>query len=256
MFYAFSVRRLIPSYKGPVFTLRRSSDNATSDFYTDATQSYLTTGANNTGMSYAAWIETNTAFVTKWYDQSGKENHALQTNTINQPRISLETNNSVSKYTIYFNNTSIAKFLSLTTPQPTLTVFCQFYNSNENYGTILSANTDYGVRISRMTSGGDNGDWYNRGGQTKSLYNNGSNAASVGIPFYQLNSMACYITTYATHNPSSELLRMVRVGTDGYAANRGMDGYMTEIMGHNSAYISKAANITSDLTAFYTNRLF
>ena len=33
----FSVRKFITSYTGPIFNVRRSSDNVTSDFYSDST---------------------------------------------------------------------------------------------------------------------------------------------------------------------------------------------------------------------------
>ena len=39
----YSVRLVVFTYTGPVFKLRRSSDNVLQDFYTDKTQSYLTT---------------------------------------------------------------------------------------------------------------------------------------------------------------------------------------------------------------------
>lgn len=255
MFYAFSVRIVNPTYSGPVFNLRRSSDNATSNFYTDATQSYLTTGANNTGTSFATWIGANTAFVVTWYDQSGQRNNATQATTGNQPRISLQTNNSVSKYTIFFTNSTATCFLSLTTAQSTLTVFCHYYMINTNSGTILCApiGTDFGVRTKLMPTGGNTNDWYQSGGGTKYVYNNGASVTS--LPINTWNSMASSITTYSTTSPQVPLRN---IGTDGFQQGaHGMTGYMTEMIGHNSTYISSTTStITSDFSAFYTNRLF
>ena len=98
LYYAFSLRLLIPTYTGPIIRIRRSNDDVVSDFYADSTQSWLTTGANNTGTTYATWIGANTGYVVTWYDQSGKGNHATQSDTTLQPQIFVET----GKYIIYF----------------------------------------------------------------------------------------------------------------------------------------------------------
>jgi hypothetical protein len=239
MLYAFSVRLLVPNYTGPVFTLRRSSDNATSDFYADATQSYLTTGANNTGTTFTSWIGANTAYVNKWYDQSGKGNHS----TSGTPTISLQN----SKYVINFNNTT-GTYLNLTTPSKPNTIFCQFYNTNNVFGSIICAGSrDFGQRFgggNGITIIGDsnNGDWYYSQGDTKIAYNNGISATTVLLNGW--NSLVLSTTTPVY--PYS----FTTIGTDGYTASRGMNGYMTEMIGHNTAMP------TDDAMAFYTNRLF
>jgi hypothetical protein len=243
MFCAFSVRRIVSTYTGPVLTLRRSSDNATSDFYTDATQSYLTTGANNTGTTFATWIGANTAFVTRWYDQSGKENHATQTTVSRQPPISLQTKSSVSKYVIKFDNTNDYSFVTMTTAQKVLTVFCQFINSHNDNATILSgqSGTDFGVRTTRIPGGNEN-DWYFSASGTKYLYNNGSSATS--LPLNTWNSMAATITTYVSNTT------LVNIGTSIVAPVWGMRGFMSEMICHNTSMS------TNELATFYSNRLF
>ena len=80
----FSVKRLLTSYTGPVMNLRNSGTSATQDFYADPSQN-LWTQPNGTGQTFAAWIGANTAYVTIWYDQSGKGNNATQTTTTLQP---------------------------------------------------------------------------------------------------------------------------------------------------------------------------
>jgi hypothetical protein len=252
MLYAFSVRVVVSTYGGPVFNLRRSSDNATSDFYTDVSQNYLTTGANGSGTSYSTWIGANTAYVVTWYDQSGKGNNATQNTTANQPTISLQTNNSVSKYVIYFSNATTNTYVSLANPQKPNTMFCHFTDTNTFLGTIFTAaiGTDYGQRfnysgggtLGLIDSGGVNYDWYKTCTGTRYSYVNGVPATV--ISFTAWNSMALTATGAATYTT------LGAIGTDGFAFNRGMYGYMTEMIGHNTSMS------TDDLTSFYTNRLF
>jgi Concanavalin A-like lectin/glucanases superfamily/Domain of unknown function (DUF2341) len=86
---AFALRRLASAYTGPTLQLRRSSDNATQDFYANYTGA-LGTLVDAGGTSYATWLGTSTtAYVTTWYDQSGKGNHATQTTEANQPILQL-----------------------------------------------------------------------------------------------------------------------------------------------------------------------
>ena len=81
----YSVKNVLSSYTGPIFTLRRSSDNITNDFYLDS-RGYFWTGSNGTGMSYSYWIGVNSSFVVRWYDQSGNSNHATQFIPSSQPQ--------------------------------------------------------------------------------------------------------------------------------------------------------------------------
>lgn len=77
---AFSVRKLDKDYDGPCMRVRRSDDNAEADIYFDANGDLDETAISN-------HCRGNTGFVAKWYDQSGNNNHAYQTNTIYQPPI-------------------------------------------------------------------------------------------------------------------------------------------------------------------------
>jgi hypothetical protein len=80
-----------PSYSGPVFNLRRSSDNAMADFYADALGN-LGTEPGAMGTSVVEWVgvgQVSIAFVSTWYDQSGQANHATQSNEGSQPEYSI-----------------------------------------------------------------------------------------------------------------------------------------------------------------------
>jgi hypothetical protein len=75
---AFGVKLLYSAYIGPVMTIRRSSDSVIVDFYADNTGN-LGTGYLGTGTSLSSWLNGSYAYVTKWWDQTGNQNHATQT---------------------------------------------------------------------------------------------------------------------------------------------------------------------------------
>lgn len=66
-----------------------SSYANTSDFYADRLGNLLTVPV--TGQSLASWLGGATGYVTTWYDQSGKGNHATQSTVSNQPIIQKAT---------------------------------------------------------------------------------------------------------------------------------------------------------------------
>lgn len=76
---AYSTRKVISTYSGPAMKLRRSSDNVEIDVFFDANgwvslSSNVGTAAS--GNMLVDWVGLSSAFVTKWYDQSGNLNHA------------------------------------------------------------------------------------------------------------------------------------------------------------------------------------
>jgi len=80
----YTLYRVNSTYTGATIKLRRSSDNAVSDFYADI-YGNLGTSANATGTSFSSWIGSSTAYVDTWYDQSGNNFHATQSTTNLQP---------------------------------------------------------------------------------------------------------------------------------------------------------------------------
>ena len=75
---AYSLRNLSASYTGNVVDVRRSSDDAVASFTADE----VSDG------TLVAWVGAgNDGTVSKWYDQSGNDNHAVQTTPANQPTI-------------------------------------------------------------------------------------------------------------------------------------------------------------------------
>jgi hypothetical protein len=250
MYYAFSVRLLVATYTGPIFRIRRSNDNVESDFYADSTQTWLTTGANNTGTTYATWIGANTGYVVTWYDQSGKGNHATQTTTTIQPSISLQN----GKYALYFVRTGSGNYLSMTNDRLRAnTLFCHFYptsGSSFNCNTIFTAGIgfDFGQRFTTGTTLGENyGDWYFWSSGLRYGYVNGISAAGVSLNTW--NAMASSVQMPGVSSDNSNKSLSV-IGTDGYSRDRGLTGYMSELIGHNIQMP------TSELISFNTNRLY
>ena len=69
---AYSVRLVNSSYSGPSINVRRSSDNATQDFYSDM-DGKLGTEYLAKGNSFESWLGTSNGYVTKMYDQKEVE---------------------------------------------------------------------------------------------------------------------------------------------------------------------------------------
>jgi hypothetical protein len=84
---AYSTRLLRAAYAGALINVRRSSDNATQDFYQGATAGSLNTTKGGGGTDLLAWVGANDGLVTEWYDQSGQGNHMLQNTTGSQPKV-------------------------------------------------------------------------------------------------------------------------------------------------------------------------
>lgn len=75
---AYGMRRLLTSYTGNLLRLRRSNDNAESDF------SFASSGNLDTA-AIATWLGANSGYVVTWYDQSGNSNNATQSTAASQP---------------------------------------------------------------------------------------------------------------------------------------------------------------------------
>ena len=77
----YSLKKLRSAYSGPLISVRRGTDPSNNDFYGDLNGNL--TDIN--GLSIATWLLGGNGFITKWWDQSGKGNHATQTTQASQP---------------------------------------------------------------------------------------------------------------------------------------------------------------------------
>lgn len=240
MCFAYSLRRVVPEYTGPVIRVRRSNDNTQQDFYSDYKQTYLTTAAGGTGTSYASWVGSNTGYVIKWYDQSGTGNHAINTsNNTTQPKIL----NGWGKYLIKWTKAD-STVLNITSPCRPNTVFfhCMWTNTTTNgNGTVLAAagiiesNVRFGYFFNNATLGSVNGDsnsadWFYSGVGTKLSYVNGQFKTTVQAGQFQRVAMSVETPVIQSD--------FAKVGCDGYdPVNRSIDGYMSELICHNKPMI-------------------
>lgn len=248
--FAGSTRLFVVGYTGPIFNLRRSTDNAVQDFYTDATQSYITTGPNNTGTPYVDWIGAGTAYITILYNQNGSSNHARNSvNGATQPLFTLQNGKYVIQY-ISANNT----FLTLDSAINPYTIFTQFWNSNTTYGTIAchtnTAQTgvvDFGMRFGATTAlnlNGDSnsGDWYYNCNVNKLTYVNGVSSTTLG-------STSAWNTLSLSSAQPINTVGFKYIGRDGSTNTRQINGYMTDFVFHNREMT------TAMMVEFYNNRL-
>lgn len=84
--FAYGLRKLRSGYTGQCVRLRRSSDNAESDF------GFKSTGDLNTA-AITTWLAGANGFVRTWYDQSGNGRNATMTTTDNQPALIISGQN-------------------------------------------------------------------------------------------------------------------------------------------------------------------
>ena len=232
--FAISTRLVVPSYTGPIMNIRRSSDSVTQDFYSDAQQTYLTTGPNNTGQTYLSWIFSTTGYITKMYDQSGKSNHCANTTNSAQPALSLYNGKYVMQYS-RANSTC----LNITTPCQPNTIFSHFYNIDvsaatpgDNIYSIITTPIDYQLRF--VVPGTNSyGNFAYVGGADWYVYSTGNKNAYVNNYPSTISGFNWNIIALSVEN-NNMTQSFNRVGTDGNNATRGLNGYMTEMICHNT----------------------
>lgn len=83
LYVAYGQCRLVSTWTGPLVTVRRSTDNATMDVYAaySAGEGWIDT------VALLAWCGSASAYVTRWWDQSGLGRHAEQTTAAAQPML-------------------------------------------------------------------------------------------------------------------------------------------------------------------------
>ncbi|WP_295233995.1 LamG-like jellyroll fold domain-containing protein [Sediminibacterium sp.] len=85
---AYSLRKLSSTYNGFAVQVRRSSDNALANVSFDANGVVsVNSTIDGTSTSFQSFIGSNSCYIQTWYDQSGNNRHATQTNTSKQPMI-------------------------------------------------------------------------------------------------------------------------------------------------------------------------
>lgn len=107
----FATKLALRSYAGPLFSFRRSTDNAEGDFYAN-TRGGLGTLPAAGGTPLSTWKGSSLLYVKVWYDQSLNANHAVQLNTTLQPVYDFDSR-SLNFTGGRYLNTSLSAFPSI-----------------------------------------------------------------------------------------------------------------------------------------------
>jgi hypothetical protein len=117
----YSLRKLSSTYTGSAVRVRRSNDNSEQDI------GFV--GQNFDSASLSTFVGANSAFVTKWYDQTDNNRTAAQTTAGNQPRIvnagTIEVENG--KTAINFGTNSNNWWLDLPTGALAASNLCSYF---------------------------------------------------------------------------------------------------------------------------------
>lgn len=102
----YALQLLYSGYTGPILTLRKSSDfssNYLQNFYADVNGKLGTSYLGN-GIPIVTWLNGDTPFIVQWWDQTGNQNHATQTENIEyQPILDIANNTIIFTSGTYFN---------------------------------------------------------------------------------------------------------------------------------------------------------
>lgn len=154
----FSIKNLVETYTGPIFKLRRSTDNVLSDFYDKNNDGILMTSSNVLltdwmAVAPASQVSPAILYIDTWYNQTGNNYNAIQSILSNQPKLILTNNGIVN---VKINGSTATEFLNL--PNNTIP------SGNNNYAIGIhtaTLNNTYGNLIHsgeiRTSTVGSNG---------------------------------------------------------------------------------------------------
>lgn len=245
----YAMRVKVETYTGPIVRVRRSTDNATQDFFSDETQTFLTTSPYNTGMSYDDWITGGaTGFVTIWYDQSGNNNNLTNSaNNTTQPTLSKQN----SKWVIAFNNAQ-STVLNYTTGIQPNTLLCHFWNSGTDLPTITASTQEFSLRLWQGTTYTGNPlgpafDWYDTMSGTRLGYVNGVSSTTLSLNTWTYLALSASTISY----PRGALATVGSAPVpSAYPGTRFLTGFMSEFIAHNTALQ------VQDLQNYFSSRMF
>jgi hypothetical protein len=241
---AYSLRLISSTYYDRfAIRVRRSSDNAEQDigFVGDTLDT----------ASLLSFAGAGSAFVTRWYDQSGNQNHVTQSTAANQPRIvnsgTIDTVNG--KPALYFSGTSSTLnintnvtytannvvFVAKTDPSPN--GYAAVYTGGGNTRIIRLELTNTYYRLVGVTA--DSNDFYFNStmffnGATPSSANNGTNQHLV----------------FANNGSPSTLNSMVGIGS--YNNSGFWKGHIQELVVFTQNVSSSRATIESNINSHYS----
>ena len=264
---AYSLRKLAVGYSGSAIRVRRSSDNAESDIGF-ASNNQLNTAAIN------AFAGSGSAFVTKWYDQSGNGRDAIQTTAANQPLIQsagvVITNGgkpAIENTSTSFLSTSQTAFTTLQTHSAFIVLKGKTQSQADYAGYVVfgpASGYDYQntVALTGNTgaiSGGKNLDF---GGPPPYSIIAAGLVTTFRLITYIItsgsaqawqNGTSVGITTgsFATTN-SGKLYIGTRFINSAVQTTGCFQGYYQEVISYNASQTTNKTNIESNINTFYT----
>jgi len=240
---AYSLRLISSTYYDSfAVRVRRSSDNAEQDI------GFV--GDDLDTASLLSFAGAGSAFVTTWYDQSGNQNHAIETTAANQPRLvnsgSLDTVNG--KPAIYFRGTTDkltrtpttgytsnnVVFVAKTDPSPTS--YACVFNGGGNTRLIRLEQTNAYYRLNGVTAGAD--DYY----FGASMFFNGG-TASVS------NNALNQHLVFANNGSPATTCPILQIGSYNNAAF--WKGHIQELVVFTQNVSSSRATIESNINSHY-----
>ena len=249
---AYSLRLLSSTYFGKAINVLRSSDNTKIDI------GFTNSGSLDTA-SLLSFVGTGNGYVTTWYDQSGKGNNVIQTNTSNQPTIvkSGVINRSNGLPSILFNGSNtylraVLPSLSSTTPH-TLNAVAKATSGNMvSLSSTSSSNQNSSLGVGAQSN---TGAWYGGFGEDGSYAVSIANYSSLAVrsKTYSpttisgyFNGVSKFTNTSTTYNLSTP---DIMVGVQNNANNQWLNGLESEI----TVFTTAISN--TDRQALETNQI-
>jgi hypothetical protein len=241
---AFSLRPLRSATSSSnLIEVRRSTDSAVNNF----TATQITDG------TLTAFCGAGNGFVSKWYDQSGSNNHAVQADTNLQPRIvnagALELD--AGKPAIVFGS---ANGVCLSPPSIIMGATAAFFsvtrhtNAGSGFSFYIGENGTSNFFVGK-TSGGSLAAYINNPSGISS-----TNIVQKTIAYWQLGTS---ISQYKFNGSGATLGDIVnsanwRIGTRSSQAGQMWIGPIQEIIYYPTSQVSTNSGIISALNTYYT----
>jgi hypothetical protein len=270
---AFSLRKLRSAYSGNAIRVRRSNDNAEQDI--GFVNNQLDTA------SLSSFVSSNSAFITRWYDQSGNNVTASQATAGNQPRIvnAGTIDSQGGKPSMLFVTSSNSRLVTTTniTPNSYMSTFIvtkmdqttstyKFITTIGSdivgpnfYAIVLRANSDFynwkagealvwgsGASVGLVPAINTSGSVYNNIYALTSIF-----IGSANTSYYVNNVEAAYRErtqgNVSTNNTGTPLIIGTRTNN-----SEVYEGYLSELIIYGSNQFSNRSGIQTNINSFYT----
>lgn len=243
---AYSLRRLRVNYAGSAIRVRRSNDNAESDIGFNA-------GHGLDTATLKTFVGSNSAYVTKWYDQTTNARDLVQATTGNQPRIvnAGTIERILGKPTIYGSGSNQSLKLTFTLNQPA-NFFSVWSLSSLGGFNVAFDGAAAETAMELKTTGGNHGEVYGGAYLTQTYPITAGTPLLTSILFNGSSSNAykngsSYVTGNAgSANPGG--ITLFNYNALGF----GMNGFISEFIAYSADKTSGIADINTNINTYYS----